>query len=235
MKLTRLFLAIGSLAFLGLTFVPRTWASEFDKRTVLTVHEAIQVPNTVLQPGTYVVKVLDSMGNRNIVQIFNADETELITTILAIPNERLTVTDKSAFEFWETPPGQPKALRAWFYPGWNWGQEFAYPKVKAVAIAAAAKTEVPSTEAKAPEELKKAEVVEVTPQGTVEPLPAPAAPAPPVEIAQATPPPAPEPAAEPAPAPETKLPKTASPYPLIGLAGLVLLAAFGTMRLIRVS
>jgi len=233
MKLTRLFLAIGSLAFLGLTFVPRTWASDFDKRTVLTVHEPIQVPNTVLQPGTYVMKLMDSMGNQHIVQIFNADETELITTILAIPNERLKVTDKTSFEFWETPPGQPKALRAWFYPAWSWGQEFAYPKTKAVAIAAVAKTEVPSTEAKTPEEFKRAEVVEVTPQGTVEPVPAPA----PVEIAQATPPPAREPVAEPAPAPapETKLPKTGSPYPLFGLAGLVLLAAFGTMRLIRVS
>ena len=227
-KLTRVFLAIGSLALVGLAFIPRSWASESDRKTVLTVDKAIQVPNAVLQPGTYVLKLLDSPGNRNIVQIFNADETELITTILAIPNQRLEVTEKSAFQFWETPPGQPPALRSWFYPGWSSGQEFAYPKIKAVAIAAVSKAEVPSTEAKAPEEFKTAEVVEVTPQGTVEP--APAAPAP-VETAQAIPPPAP--VEGPAPAPETKLPKTGSPYPMIGLAGLVLLSAFGTVRLIR--
>ena len=231
MKLTRLFLAIGSLAFLGLTFAPRTWASDFDKRTVLTVHEPIQVPNTVLQPGTYVVKVLDNMGNRHVVQIFNADETEIITTILAIPNERLKVTDGSSFAFWETPPGQPKALRAWFYPAELGGQEFAYPKMKAVAIAAAAHEEVPSTEAKTEPELKTAEVVEVAP-----PPPAPAATAPEqprVEIAQAAPPPEPAPEPAVAAAPETKLPKTASPYPLIGLAGLIFLGGFGTLRLIR--
>jgi len=230
MKLTRLFLGIGSLAFLGLTFAPRSLASEFDRKTTLTIDQPIQVPNAVLQPGTYVMKLLDSPGSRDIVQIFNADETQIITTILAIPNARLKVTDKSYFAFWETPPGQPKALRAWFYPGWSSGAEFAYPKMKAVAIAAAAQTEVPSTEAKAPTELKSAEVVEVTPQGKEEPMPAVTAPEQPrVEIAKAAPPPEPEPVA----APEPILPKTASPYPLIGIAGLFLLAAFGTLRLAR--
>jgi hypothetical protein len=60
----------------------------------------------------------------------------LFTTILAIPNYRLQPTGKTVFTFWETPPGQPKALRAWFYPGDNFGQEFAYPKSAAVQIAA---------------------------------------------------------------------------------------------------
>lgn len=226
MKLTRLFLAIGSLVLLGLTIAVPTWASDFDKKTILTIDQPIQVPNAVLQPGKYVIKVVDSLGNQHIVQIFNADETQLITTILAIPNWRLKVTDKSSFVFWETPPGQPPALRAWFYPAWNWGQEFAYPKTKAVAIAAAAHAEVPSTEAKAAPEMKSAEVVEVTPQGTVEPVPEVTAPA---EVAQAEQPPAPAPEV----VQETKLPKTASPYPLIGLLGLVFLAAFGTLRLIR--
>ena len=53
-----------------------------------------------------------------------------MTTILAIPNYRLQPTGKTVFTFWETPPGQPKALRAWFYPGDNFGQEFAYPKIR---------------------------------------------------------------------------------------------------------
>jgi hypothetical protein len=69
----------------------------------MTVNETIQVPNKVLPPGTYVVKLLDSPSDRRIVQIFNADENELITTILAIPNYRLEPTGNTVFTFWEMP------------------------------------------------------------------------------------------------------------------------------------
>ena len=38
--------------------------------------------------------------------------------------------------FSERGAGQPQAIRAWFFPGDRWGQEFVYPKSKAIAIAA---------------------------------------------------------------------------------------------------
>jgi hypothetical protein len=232
MKLARLFLAIGSLALLGPALTSPARADSFDKKTTLTIKDTIQVPNAVLQPGKYVFKLLNSNSSRHIVQIYNADQTQLITTILAIPDYRIKVTGKTQFLFWETPPGQPKALRAWFYPGDNFGQEFAYPKSEATELAAVAKTDVPSTETKAAPELKAAEVVEVTPQGNTEPVPAPPKR---VQVAKAAPPP--EPAPEPAPsaAPPAQLPATASPYPLIGLAGLLFLAGFGVVRVIRAS
>lgn len=236
MKLARLFLAIGSLALLGPTLTSPARADSFDKKTILTTKDTIQVPNAVLQPGKYVFKLVNSNSSRHIVQIFNADQTQLITTILAIPDYRIKVTGKTQFLFWETPPGQPKALRAWFYPGDNFGQEFAYPKSEATELAAVAKTDVPSTETKAAPEFKAAEVIEVTPQGTVEPVPQEVSkPAPrPVRVAKAAPPaPAPEPA--PAAAPPAQLPATASPYPLIGLTGLLFLAGFGVVRVIRAS
>jgi hypothetical protein len=116
-------------------------ADEWNKKTILTVNESISVPNKVLPPGKYVMKLMDSQSNRHIVQIFDGDETHLITTILAIPNYRLEPTGKTQFQFWETPPGQPKALRAWFYPGDNFGQEFAYPKTEATNIASYAKSD----------------------------------------------------------------------------------------------
>lgn len=40
--------------------------------------------------------------------------------------------------FTERQAGQPEALRAWFYPGRSWGEEFVYPKAKAVELAKAA-------------------------------------------------------------------------------------------------
>jgi LPXTG-motif cell wall-anchored protein len=174
-----------------------------------------------------VIKLLDSPSDRHIVQIFDASETHLQTTILAIPNYRIQPTGKTVFTFWETPPGQPKALRAWFYPGDNFGQEFAYPKSAAVQIAAVAHQPVPTTETTQAAELPQAEVTQTQPE--------------PQEVAQATPPP-PAPVAEPAPAPEPapvpapqELPKTGSPYPLIGLAGLLSLGLFALVRAFRLS
>ncbi len=224
----------------GSIMAPNVMADEWNKRTILTVNEAIQVPGATLQPGKYVMKLMNSPSNRHVVQIFNGEESNIVTTILAIPNYRLQPTGKTEFTFWETPPGQPKALRAWFYPGDNFGQEFAYPKNAAASIATYAKTSVPTTYAENESQLTTAQVGSVNEQGQEQPLgeqynsqtevaqnttPAPAAePAPAPEAA---------PAAEPAPAPA--LPKTASPYPLIALAGLFSLGLFATLRLIRES
>ena len=227
----QLVLAVASIGLLGVAIAPSARADEWNKKTILTVNETIQVPNKVLPPGTYVIKLLDSPSNRHVVQIFDGDETHLLTTILAIPNYRLQPTGKTVFGFWETPPGQPKALRAWFYPGDNFGQEFAYPKSAAVQIAASAHSAVPTTEVTEPSEMATAPVTS-TPapkQETAE-----AAPAPEPQPEAAAPAPAPEPAPTPDPAPQ-ELPKTASPYPLIGLAGLLSLAMFLVLRVVRTS
>jgi outer membrane biosynthesis protein TonB len=222
--MNRLVVAMASVGLLGIALAPGARADEWNKLTKMTVNEPIQVPNKVLPPGTYVIKLLDSPSDRHIVQIFNADQSHLETTILAIPNYRLQPTGKTVFTFWETPPGQPKALRAWFYPGDNFGQEFAYPKSAAVQIAAVAHQPVPTTEATEPAQLPQAPVTQTQP---------------PQEEAQNTPPPPPQeaaPAPEPAPAPAPQeLPKTASPYPLVGLAGVLSLGLFALVRAFRLS
>jgi hypothetical protein len=228
--MNRLTLAIASVGLFGIALAPSMKADEWNKKTILTVNESIQVPNKVLPPGKYVMKLMDSPSNRHIVQIFNGDESHLITTILAIPNYRLEPTGKTQFQFWETPPGQPKALRAWFYPGDNFGQEFAYPKTEATNIASYAKAEVPTTYAQSEADLTTAKVGTVDQQGTEKETPQ--------ETAQATPPPAPEPQQTtpmPAATPAPELPKTASPFPLIGLVGLLSIAAYGLLRVARTS
>jgi hypothetical protein len=222
----QLVLAVASIGLLGVAIAPSARADQWNKKTILTVNETIQVPNKVLPPGKYVIKLLDSPSNRHVVQIFDGDETHILTTILAIPNYRLQPTGKTVFGFWETPPGQPKALRAWFYPGDNFGQEFAYPKSAAVQIAAAAHAPVPTTEVTEPSEMATAPVTTTpAPQEETAQAPAPE----PQPAAQA---PAPEPA--PAPAPQ-ELPKTSSPYPLVGLAGMLSLAIFLVLRVVRTS
>jgi LPXTG-motif cell wall-anchored protein len=197
-------------------------ADQWDKKTILTVNEPIQVRETVLQPGKYVFKLMDSQSDRHIVQIFNYDQSRIIDTQLAIPNYRLQPTGDSRFAFWETPEGSTRALRAWFYPGDNFGQEFPYPKHLAMARTSTATVTYHAAEP----EPATAPVAEPE---TAAAEPAPQAPPPePTVTAQNAPPPA---SAPPPPAQtESTLPKTATSYPLIGLAGLLSLGCFAFLR-----
>ena len=222
------------------------YADQWDKKTVITLTETVQAPGAVLTPGKYVIKLVSSESNRHIVQITNERGDQVYTTILAIPNYRLEPTGNSAFSFWETPTGNPRALRAWFYPGDNFGQEFAYPKGLSAKIAETAHAPVPTVAAETVAEMKTAPVTIVEPTGEEKqlaieirkPEPEPVAAAEPAaRWTEPEPPatPAPAPAApvapEPAPAPEpAALPATASPYAFYGMTGLLAMSAGLALR-----
>src|SRR5579862_8283 len=215
------------LALLGATLVaPLVMADEFEKKTVVHVIEPVQLPTMILEPGQYVFRLMDN-PDRHIVLIYDAEGTHLVTKVLAVPNLRLRPTSKTVFQFWETPAGQPKALRAWFYPGDNFGQEFVYPKTKTIEIAQIVHAPVLAVVVEKEAEIEKAPIVRVDEKGTEMPV---AVEKEEVVVARNDPPPAPvvTAAAEPQAAP-AELPHTASPYPLMALFGLLSLAAFGLM------
>jgi hypothetical protein len=245
-------LAIFCLAAVGLAATLQ--ADVWNKKTELTVNQTIQVPGATLPPGNYVVKLVDSQSNRHIVQFTNEREDKVISTVLAIPNERMEPTGESEFSFYEgTRPGEAPALRAWFYPGDMIGQQFAYPKEEAFELATATGEQVPvAPETMTPAQTTAPAVREPEAPGNGEEpssaaaLPEPAAPRndTPVErdeprlMAQAQP--APAPPQQPTEAPSTPdtdpavsdLPQTASSAPLLGLIGLASLgAALGIQRL----
>src|SRR5580704_12465665 len=76
-------------------------ADEWDQRTVFTFNVPVEIPGQVILPGTYVFKLADSSSDRNIVQVFNKDESHLIGTFLAIPDYRLKPADKPIITFEE--------------------------------------------------------------------------------------------------------------------------------------
>jgi len=99
-------------------------ADDWNKKTVVIFSQPIEIPGGVVLPaGAYFFKLLDSSSNRHIVQIFNQDQTHIYVTILAIPNWRLSVTDKTVMTFGERVAGEPQAIRSRFYPGANSGQD----------------------------------------------------------------------------------------------------------------
>jgi len=114
-------------AVLCATIVAAAKADTWDKKTIVTFSDSAEIPGQVLPAGTYVFKLANSVSDRHIVQIWNGDETQILATILAIPNYRLDVPDRTIFEFDERPGDSPMALHSWFYPGDNSGQEFVYP------------------------------------------------------------------------------------------------------------
>ncbi len=46
-------------------------ADDLDKKTVVKLDQPTEVPGITLQPGTYVIKLLNSSSNRHIVEIMN--------------------------------------------------------------------------------------------------------------------------------------------------------------------
>src|ERR1044071_9424907 len=134
---SRAFVFVFGVTMLGMMFSSTASAQRYDKKTTVMFSGPVEIPGPsaqVLPSGTYVFRLLDSLSDRNVVQIFNKDESHLYATILAIPNFRLKATDKTVMTFGERAAGQPQAIRAWFYPGENSGQEFVYPKSKAVEL-----------------------------------------------------------------------------------------------------
>lgn len=227
---------------ISLALLPTLQADQWDKKTVLTVNETIQVPScctpdhtVALPPGEYVMVLVDSLSDRHIVRVFDKDQKNVITTILAIPNYRLQPTGQTVFQYWEVPVGHPKALRAWFYPGDNFGQEFAYHKETAVEIATYDKVPVPAIAADttAEEDLKTVPLVVVDESGKTSELAlTKPEPAPQAQPQEQTPEPVQTEAArtaEPVAAGEAELPHTSSAMPLLGLLGFLSLAAFAVL------
>ena len=228
---------VGCMALMGALLAPGARADEWNRKTVITFSGPVEIPGVhltgwaVLPAGTYVFKILDSQSDRHIVQIFSKDELTVYATILAIPNYRLKATDKTVMTFRERPAGEPEALRAWFYPGRNWGEEFVYPKSKAIEIAKTTHVAVLATTAEVKEEVEKPDEPAVIEALKVAPLVAIAPTGEEVQLAQVvTPPPAEPEVAVAAAVAETALPETASSLPLIALFGLLALGGAFVLR-----
>ncbi len=232
MKLFKAATTLGFIALMGAAFVPSVMADRWDQKTTFTFSGPVEIPGVhlkgfgILPAGTYVFKILDSGSDRNIVQILSQDELTVYATILAIPDVRLKPTDKTVLTFRERPAGEPEALRAWFYPGTIYGQEFVYPKSRAVELAKASNTavlfapdEIPAEVAEpvktvdAPviAQLRQAPVMAIQPSGQE------------VQLAEVVTPPPPATLA-------ASLPATASPLPLIALLGFLALGGAFVLR-----
>ena len=227
MKNVKAVFCLLAVAMLGVMVLPSARADEWNKKTVVTFSQAVEIPGKVLPAGTYTFQLLDSPSDRHIVQIFNADGSHIIATILAINDYRLQPTGDTVMKFSERPGDSPEALRAWFYPGDNFGQEFVYPKTRAIQLAQTTKVVVPAIAADDIDDnvMRTVPIVAVTPEQKEVEV---------VTVIQTTPPAAPAPVVA---VKETEeLPQTGSSMPLIALlGGLSISIAFGLKLVLKLA
>jgi len=217
------FACIGALGVM----LPQARADEWNQKITFTFSEPVDIPGQVLLPGTYVFKLADSVVDRNVIQVYDKHETHLYGTFLAIPDYRLRPAGKPIITFEERAAGAPEAVRAWFYPGENYGHALVYPKTKAVELAkanqqpvASMPNELAANTTKPTQSMNEPHVVAMkrTPLKAQRPTEEE------VEVAEAFASPPPAQAA-------ASLPETASPLPFVGLIGLLSLVGAALLRL----
>ena len=200
--------------------------SNFNRTTYLTFSTPVELPGITLPAGTYTFRLSDSNSDRHIVQVLDKDAAKLHTTILAIPAKRLHVSDDTVVTFHEQPAEATPAVRFWYYPGDNIGQEFAYPKAQASRIAAVTGEPVLAIDSDASmtasvtrvegDTRAETEAAVTSASAQVEPTPT-------------------RPKMQPAgTSGERRLPQTASNLPLVGIFGLLALGGALAARAARV-
>lgn len=129
MKLGRSLFAILAVCSVGVV-LPRTAAAdEWDKRTMLTFSQAVEIPGKVLPAGTYVFQLADLPASRHVVQVFDQGG-RILATVLTIPTARQTAADDTRIAFEEQRAGAPFPIKKWFYPGDLGGEEFIYRRTR---------------------------------------------------------------------------------------------------------
>jgi len=124
-----------ALVLSGLVLAPTSQASDWDKKTIMTFSAPVEVPGAVLTPGKYVIQRTDPGGNPDIVTFKSADERHVYATVVAIPTVSTIVPEKPTITFAETRTGAPDAIKRWYYPGEQTGEEFVYSKNSDVLMA----------------------------------------------------------------------------------------------------
>lgn len=215
------------------------------KKTTLTVTALTQLPGTTLAAGSYVFRQSGEQSGWDIVQVYNSDQSSLVTTLLAYPNPNLVSNGQAFLVYPQSTDNQTQIMEAFFFDGDAVGQQLAYPKKTADAIGAANHVRVPTTGTSDayPSSLPLAASSWSAPVNPGEGTSAAAQTQSSPDAAAQDPQPESDPqaasSANAASAPSTStaksepLPQTASPLPLIGLSGL--LAVVGIVVLRRIA
>jgi len=135
-------------------------AFEWNKKTTLSTESPVEFPGIVLEPGNYVVRLREGGDRRSVVELLNQDETQVLATVVAVPDHRMRPEDNSDFTFHDVKHAGPRPVQSWFYTGDLIGLEFVYPKARAKEIAKESEGRVMASNG-----IKDSMIIAITPNG----------------------------------------------------------------------
>lgn len=107
-----------------------------DQTTKVVFTAPVEIPGRVLPAGSYLFTLVPGDPEHNLVQVWTADREHLLATDLTVPDYTLHPAGSPTLKFDSTKySAEPDALRAWFYPGDDFGHEFVYSEDRAKDIA----------------------------------------------------------------------------------------------------
>jgi hypothetical protein len=233
--------AVAMLATLSVTDANAQLGGPVDSRTEFTFNRPVELPGVTLPPGTYVFRFADATTSRQVMHVMAKDATnKTYGLFLTVQAQRPEASREAELRFMETPAGAPAAIKTWWYPDTRIGREFIYPKAQARRLAQATNTSVLTTQAESVtnEQMKTADLTYVSPSGQETAVTdgqmtdaAAAAPTSAARTFEQTP--VQEGTSAANTAGRTRLPRTNSALPLIGLLGLASLLSGAALRFRR--
>jgi hypothetical protein len=103
-------------------------ADDWNRLTTAIFNHSVQIPGKVLPAGIYVFKLADISGERNVIQVWNADETDLLATVMGWPEYVDKAPETNLFILEDQSKDLPPLLKSWFQAGNRTGERFIYSK-----------------------------------------------------------------------------------------------------------
>jgi len=146
MKHIKSMIVFFSLALLALAAAPKAGASAMSQTTYVSFNRPVEIPGTVLLPGTYVFRLAMPTSDMHVIQVFKKNDRQLVATLFTIPDFKAKPANNVIVMFKENPAAAvaPAPIKEWLYPGNKTAQEFVYPRKRAIQIARATNEDVPA-------------------------------------------------------------------------------------------
>src|SRR5207253_8289103 len=80
---------------------------EWNKKSTFSTERQVEFPGVVLEPGVYIIRLRESGEHRSSVEVLNRDETQILASLVAVPDHRQRPDDSSEFTFHEVKRKAP--------------------------------------------------------------------------------------------------------------------------------
>ncbi len=127
--------ASAGVLVLALSVSANAQLEDWTRKSVIQLTSRSEVPGMVLEPGTYVFKLLDVDDHRKIVEVLDKDGQKRLTAFTAVLIHRDRPEFDTNVSFYENVTKGPKPLRTWYWDNELHGYEFVYSTRRAKELA----------------------------------------------------------------------------------------------------